>query len=391
MAAIPDETITIGTPSDLTVKIIEYEVKREFRTDPETNEDRVITERTPKKSALIQVSRAKLIQNSEYFRRMLSSRWSGSDNTISLEEDTIKSMEVWFRLFHGNLSAMPCGSVSVPEMWHIIMAADKYEFDRTRLESWFDDWFFTQQNKAMTKLSLNQQLLFPCHYFNCAWGFKILTKELVYKYPHHITEINPTSHHQMHLPHRVIQQLNAAKGRLRTILQRGLFSQVSSIVNYAICDCKEKTVFNYLKEIQNINVRPLDETLSRTSVQRNLDRLGQFNESNMRPKKDSNVIYKSVEEEWGEKPSAKDCMDCDRSWGEVVRRARKETAEYFDGLCLDCMNTTKNIRLRGDEDDDYWLHNEGRDRYDDGCRISHGQPTWYFSFMGRREKRGQFV
>lgn len=24
-------------------------------------------------------------------------------------------------------------------------------------------------------------------------------------------------------------------------------------------------------------------------------------------------------------------------------------------------------------------------RWDHGCQVEHGQPTWYFSFMGRRE------
>lgn len=40
----------------------------------------------------------------------------------------------------------------------------------------------------------------------------------------------------------------------------------------------------------------------------------------------------------------------------------------------------------GDADEDYWRHEED-EKWDDGCRISHGQPTWYFSFMGRKEKQ----
>jgi hypothetical protein len=26
-----------------------------------------------------------------------------------------------------------------------------------------------------------------------------------------------------------------------------------------------------------------------------------------------------------------------------------------------------------------------RTRYDEGCRIRHGEPSWYFSFMGSRK------
>lgn len=40
----------------------------------------------------------------------------------------------------------------------------------------------------------------------------------------------------------------------------------------------------------------------------------------------------------------------------------------------------------GDKDADYWRHDKGDMTWDARCRIDHGQPTWYFSFMGRREK-----
>jgi hypothetical protein len=40
------------------------------------------------------------------------------------------------------------------------------------------------------------------------------------------------------------------------------------------------------------------------------------------------------------------------------------------------------------EDEDYWRHNEfGYYRHRGTCRVSHGQPTWYFSFMGRKERQ----
>lgn len=39
----------------------------------------------------------------------------------------------------------------------------------------------------------------------------------------------------------------------------------------------------------------------------------------------------------------------------------------------------------GDFDADYWRH-ASTSTWDARCRIDHGQPTWYFSFMGRREK-----
>lgn len=41
-------------------------------------------------------------------------------------------------------------------------------------------------------------------------------------------------------------------------------------------------------------------------------------------------------------------------------------------------------------DTDYWIHAQLNVLWDEKCRIIHGQPTWYFSFMGRREKMDIF-
>lgn len=42
------------------------------------------------------------------------------------------------------------------------------------------------------------------------------------------------------------------------------------------------------------------------------------------------------------------------------------------------------------EDEDYWRHAEtGYYRSRGICRVSHGQPTWYFSFMGRKERQAK--
>jgi hypothetical protein len=40
----------------------------------------------------------------------------------------------------------------------------------------------------------------------------------------------------------------------------------------------------------------------------------------------------------------------------------------------------------GDTDKDYWNHARTDVKWNAHCRISHGQPTWYYSFMGRRDK-----
>lgn len=70
----------------------------------------------------------------------------------------------------------------------------------------------------------------------------------------------------------------------------------------------------------------------------------------------------------------------------MVNAAVVNTREYFDGLCLDCMDRSKS--KTGDEDSDYWRHHQLQEgEWDHGCRVRHGEPTWYFSFLGRNEKR----
>lgn len=42
------------------------------------------------------------------------------------------------------------------------------------------------------------------------------------------------------------------------------------------------------------------------------------------------------------------------------------------------------------KDTDYWHHADRFVKWDEGCRIRHDQPTWYFSFMGRRTKQAHY-
>jgi hypothetical protein len=42
-----------------------------------------------------------------------------------------------------------------------------------------------------------------------------------------------------------------------------------------------------------------------------------------------------------------------------------------------------------DEDDEYWNHHvDGI--WGEKCRIQHGQSSWYFSFLGRKDKMDEY-
>ncbi|KAI1287747.1 hypothetical protein F5Y03DRAFT_380293 [Xylaria venustula] len=87
--------------------------------------------------------------------------------------------------------------------------------------------------------------------------------------------------------------------------------------------------------------------------------------------------------EWSRK-LCKDCMprlsDTADKLTAGVRRASSKVRDNFDGLCLDCMHKFKT----GDDNCDYFAHDRPG-HYDHNCRVRHKQPTWYFSYMGRKE------
>ena len=165
----------------------------------------------------------------------------------------------------------------------------------------------------------------------------------------------------------MLEQLNAAKGRLRTVIHNGLFRPNEKLL-MASCKCKETTLFGYEKALYTIEVWPLERTCQKSPMTTILQRLDNFS---FEARKDA-------------------CRSCRTKYKELVATAQKTTRSYFDGLCLDCMDRTKSVTE--DADMDYWKHNSlGKSDFVGHCLIKHNEPTWYFSFMGRREVRYRFL
>ncbi|GIJ87135.1 hypothetical protein Asppvi_006039 [Aspergillus pseudoviridinutans] len=360
-ARVPHEDIEVSDAGDFTIRINEFDpaIKQDERDDADEAGAKGLV-----RTASLKVQK---------------------EDSIILNEETVRSMELWLRVLHSTTDALPKQSLSVEEVWHAIMAGDKYGFDLLELQIWFVAWYKEMRNASGKKAFLEEfapQLLFPCYAFNYAEGFQELTRFMTYNEPRHIMEFNPTHHLQMHLRPRIIQQLNAAKGRLRTMLHQALFNRVNEISDRATCACKEQTVFDFLKELRRIGVSPLDLSSTKASVAGMLDRLRQYDGTNVRshgPSSNDTSLNQSRQRR---------CSVCWLDGGTIVQKAIGRVSSYFDGLCLDCMDRTKDLRVEGNKDQDYWLHNEWKESYDRCCRISHGEPTWYFSFMGRKEKRG---
>ena len=164
---------------------------------------------------------------------------------------------------------------------------------------------------------------------------------------------------------RCTAQLNAARGRLKTIVHRELYKPIKELLG-ASCKCKGNTLWGYEKALTDTEVWPLEDIGRYTTVQTIIDLLEDF-------------TYKVAEDA---------CMRCrHHNYNTVALKASEVAQEYFNGLCLDCMARMK--PKLGDHDEDYRNHSKFRseDGWFRNCRVPHKQPTWYYSFMGRQEVR----
>lgn len=187
------------------------------------------------------------------------------------------------------------------------------------------------------------------------------------------------------------EQLNAAKGRLKTVLHRELYNPIDGLLKHPDCEDAPHVLYGYEQSLSNTGAWPLETNFMRTSVWDILRELERFQ------------ILPAVR--------ATSCGrgQCDFDmYVRAVATAVRKTKDYFDGLCLgksafpplpilrpvmlkwlDCMNKS-NPKL-GDHHEDYWSHSKLTVPWDYGCRVSHTQPSWYFSFMGRRQKMTEYT
>ncbi|MCJ1393210.1 hypothetical protein MMC18_006082 [Xylographa bjoerkii] len=346
--------IIIAPAGDLTIKVVE---EKKIVINGVQSVDHVTTE--------FLVHRRVLMDNSPHWKNMLftSNFVERRQNVVSLEGDSALSMEIWFRLLH-KVPAVSTYTAPLTEMWHLIYAADKYFLDFERLYTWFSFWYDRQDLDELDP----RQLLYPCWRFDHVKGFAAVTKRLVYGSEGHITEWKPEDEEKLHIPPRLLQQLNAAKGRLRTLLHQELWRPGEKLIE-APCMCSKATFHDYHRSLYVIVIYPLETVLRKTSMAELLSRLDLF---------DYNAEHTA-------------CVRyCQQNFRTLIEHSQVYLGEYFDGLCLDCISSCKT--KTGDKDWDYWKHHDLKQHeWVTGCRIPHKQPTWYYSFLGRPEDRNQFT
>ncbi|KAL8794612.1 MAG: hypothetical protein Q9195_002808 [Heterodermia aff. obscurata] len=338
--------------------------------------------------------------NSETFRvrrqimRQASASWSvmfdphgpyreGAKDVFELDEVPIVSFEILLRELHPNTQASHAENISILNVWQLLGLTKKWLLKTAFLNPWFAKWYSSQRYEKIdldtpeeeyepTALDVleQRQLLFPCHRFDHAEGFARATRFLAYHVRGHIEEDNPIEHDDLHLPVFTTRLLNSARFRLGLILSRDLH-KVNKTLLKATCKCKGNTLWGYEKELERIGIWPFEDTVSRNSIDGLLQRLEKFN-------------YKVADK-------SACTQNCQRNYNSIAGDARQRTERYFDGMCLDCMSRTK-PKLK-DHHSDYWNYNNFReeDGWFRGCRISHKQPSWYYSFMGREEDKNYLL
>jgi len=170
---------------------------------------RITSQGKPALSISCRVRRDTLIENSTFFKRLLTGNFGeAKQSVVHITEDDAESLSIWFRVLHDKvLEKDPSYKVNTKTIWYLIICCDKRQFSLRKLEGWFSEWYKEHLFPAKSLEDPHAQtLLYPCLMLNHAKGFQLASKHLVYNWVNHIEEVNPTGIHQFHLPQRVIRE-----------------------------------------------------------------------------------------------------------------------------------------------------------------------------------------
>ncbi|KAF2845779.1 hypothetical protein T440DRAFT_543464 [Plenodomus tracheiphilus IPT5] len=266
--------------------------------------------------------------------------------------------------------------ISVLGVWYAIAYQERDQRDsaKEKLKSWFEQWFAASVTTVELNIDTARALALPCQLFDHAVGFAHVTKWLAYNHIGHVKEFPPKGFKGSKglniSPGEFVGPVNHARGGLKTSLHKSLYKKCGHLLHYGTdaCSCWDATVGQYFRALTKIDVFPVEDVLSYSSVQQIINRLGRFE-----------YTHKT------------DCIRCRQlDWESVVLKAKANTENYFDGLCLDCMNRSK--PKNKSPDDEYCEHNRSVDgRWDKYCRFRHNQSTCYVSWLGRPDVREKIL
>lgn len=325
--------------------------------------------------ARYKVSRKVLSESSRVWDTSLRGNFQESkSSSVRVYFGTVKSLELWFRVVHDTMIE-EMYDLNVEEVYEAIEVCGNRDWDILKLKNWSREWM-NRQNYRHLSLDGMSELIYIAKELDFPREFMFMTKKLVYGIADHIKDKNPTNHFHLHLDHTVISRfiqcfysnhklmnktdaLNGAKGNLRCKILKGLFTPVGGFLDQK-CTCRKDSLYEYCQGLSKTGIWPLESHMKK-AAQTLLDTFGDFE---------------------CETPDDA-CRECrSRLQDASIQRTRENVQNSFDGLCLDCMDNSK-PKDGKNADNTYWQHDVLR-QWSRGCRVEHDQPTWYWSFMGRR-------
>ncbi|KAF7955219.1 uncharacterized protein EAE97_000478 [Botrytis byssoidea] len=347
----PPVHLIIEPKGDLTIRLID----KKTTIDP-------VTERKSEQTTVLatyRVSRKVLTDNSSVFNTCLEG-WAkeSKQTTVDIEDGTVKSYELWFRILHQDMID-DMYDLEAEEIYEAIQICGYRQMHDgiKKLRDWSPQWF---KNQKIEKKSLDdmRSFLYLTHELDRIEEFQFITRKLAYGMADHIQEANPSRHRHLHLPSRVMGSLNSARGSLRVKLLKGVFDPLDWFIHQR-CSCKELSSFAYITGLSKMKIWPI-ESANKKSIQEILDSFDKF----------VCVIPEKA------------CMNCRVHLNSIaIKRIRNEIQSSFHGMCLDCMYKSS----EGSDMAFVYYQSDLEKEYSMSCRIHHGQSSWYWSNMGKKE------
>ncbi|KAJ8127152.1 hypothetical protein O1611_g6482 [Lasiodiplodia mahajangana] len=363
-----------------------------------------------KETASMMVSRACLQRYTSLLDTTAGNHGRAEGSRLVIDGESITAVKVWMEVLHRQIPQAT--NINIKDVWWAIHFGNKYLLERKEgaeltdpdtennedalkpakdmslLSGWFTRYYNMHEKYFKEKDDRGKlrafSVLAPAYWFDCPQIFLDVTRHIAYNTAGHIENDNPTEctdQYMRGVPGRALVQLSAARGSQRGRLEKFLPRASAPCPDHE-GECRDVMVFSHKKSLLKTGIKSLFSLADRKrTLNELLDNLDEYEFSLVSIR--SWHGQQSINPSW----STKLCKHCShslfptaKSLTSQVLRASKNVRKNFGGLCLDCMHKFK---TEGD-DGDYFSHDQPG-QHDHGCRVKHGQPTWYFSYMGRKE------
>ena len=162
-----------------------------------------------------------------------------------------------------------------------------------------------------------------------------------------------------------IGALNAARGRLKTVLEEQLWRRKLKMLRGGKCPNQAEYIQAYEVALVNLKCWPLFEYFTGKN------------------QKSISAILMSLSHfpPMGKGNTHGVCWSCPTDWKIEVQGAISHTSDYFDGLCIDCMEMSGNLKHRDEEEiKGHWAAWAKSDVWNHACRAKHGESSWFHSW-----------